>query len=112
MFINLVSCGTTPNIKEIIIGRCYDFQETQSNGKNPLLSVDVDCEELWEVFNNTIAYQDPCNITVETYEELFDIMNNGVHIRDKVMENIFYENIVIIPAIWEFCSMLIDHVVG
>nr|XP_047143636.1 ADP-ribosyl cyclase/cyclic ADP-ribose hydrolase-like [Hydra vulgaris] len=37
--------GTTPNINEIIIGRCLQFKLVSSQNRNPALYVDADCKK-------------------------------------------------------------------
>ncbi|XP_058499059.1 ADP-ribosyl cyclase/cyclic ADP-ribose hydrolase 1-like [Solea solea] len=57
--------GTTPNIKHIVVGRCYDYITLV----NP--SLRYDCEEIWRQFEEAVLLQSSCNVTVENYHPMF-----------------------------------------
>nr|XP_019942750.1 PREDICTED: ADP-ribosyl cyclase/cyclic ADP-ribose hydrolase 1-like [Paralichthys olivaceus]XP_019942751.1 PREDICTED: ADP-ribosyl cyclase/cyclic ADP-ribose hydrolase 1-like [Paralichthys olivaceus] len=57
--------GTTPNIKHIVVGRCYSYITLV----NP--SLRFDCEEIWRQFEEAVLRQSSCNVTVENYHLMF-----------------------------------------
>ena len=68
--------GTTPNIKEVMIGRCWQYQSVSSQNKKDVLNVAVNCTDLWEAFHDAFAYKDPCNIGKADYQKFFQMVNN------------------------------------
>uniref|UniRef100_A0A4W6DXS9 ADP-ribosyl cyclase/cyclic ADP-ribose hydrolase n=1 Tax=Lates calcarifer TaxID=8187 RepID=A0A4W6DXS9_LATCA len=60
--------GTTPNIKHIVVGRCYNYITLV----NP--SLRYDCEEIWRQFEEAVVRQSSCNVTVEDYHQMFYAM--------------------------------------
>ncbi|XP_047123242.1 ADP-ribosyl cyclase/cyclic ADP-ribose hydrolase isoform X1 [Hydra vulgaris] len=80
--------GTTPNIKEIIIGRCNQFQQVSSQNKNPALFVNVDCQQFWSLFNSSFAFKDSCNygeINESSYDLLFNLTKSDSLLKDQAM---------------------------
>ncbi|XP_070538425.1 ADP-ribosyl cyclase/cyclic ADP-ribose hydrolase-like [Ptychodera flava] len=63
--------GTTQNLKEIFIGRCWDYQFVY-NRQSCRTSELKNCTELWELFHDAFAYQSPCNVTSEGYQPFID----------------------------------------
>ncbi|XP_054479359.1 ADP-ribosyl cyclase/cyclic ADP-ribose hydrolase 1-like [Anoplopoma fimbria] len=57
--------GTTPHIKHIVVGRCYDYITLV----NP--SLRFDCEEIWRQFEESVVHQSSCNVTLD-YHQMFD----------------------------------------
>ncbi|XP_069552514.1 ADP-ribosyl cyclase/cyclic ADP-ribose hydrolase 1-like [Brachyistius frenatus] len=60
--------GTTPNIKHIVVGRCYAYVTLLSDSPR------YDCEEIWRQFEEAVARQSSCNVTVEDYSHMFNAM--------------------------------------
>ncbi|XP_003979462.3 ADP-ribosyl cyclase/cyclic ADP-ribose hydrolase 1-like [Takifugu rubripes] len=60
--------GTTPNIKHIVMGRCYEYSTLVNPG------VRYDCESIWRHFEEAVCCQTPCNTTVEDYRHMFYAM--------------------------------------
>ncbi|XP_010770731.1 ADP-ribosyl cyclase/cyclic ADP-ribose hydrolase 1-like [Notothenia coriiceps] len=60
--------GTTPNIKHIVVGRCFNYITLV----NPTLR--LDCEEIWRQFEEAVVRQSSCNVTVEDYNHMFYAM--------------------------------------
>ena len=61
--------GSTPRIKEIVIGRCNDFQH-KTIGSD--LSKWKDCNRIWKTFHQGFAYKNPCGLTQDDYKPYFD----------------------------------------
>jgi len=61
------SSGTTPNIREIFIGRCWAYQHVV----NPTVfqSQEKNCTVLWQHFKEAFANRDPCDVPMERYEK-------------------------------------------
>jgi len=77
--------GTTPNIKEIIIGRCWQYQAIVKLNRLDSLTMDVNCTEVWEAFHNVVKFKDSCTLTKEDYMPVFDLMQRKKKLKDKTM---------------------------
>ncbi|XP_061777637.1 ADP-ribosyl cyclase/cyclic ADP-ribose hydrolase 1 isoform X2 [Nerophis ophidion] len=64
----LAHFGTTPNIKHIVMGRCFNYITLV----NP--SVRYDCEEIWQQFEEAVVQQASCGVAVEDYRHMFQAM--------------------------------------
>lgn len=61
--------GTTPRIKEIVIGRCYDYQYKKIGSNSTTWK---NCSKIWDTFHGAFAYKNPCNLTFDDYKPYFD----------------------------------------
>ncbi|XP_041923053.1 ADP-ribosyl cyclase/cyclic ADP-ribose hydrolase 1 [Alosa sapidissima] len=57
--------GTTPNLKHIVIGRCYNYITLI----NP--SSRYDCEGIWREFEEAVVRRTPCSVRVKDYQRMF-----------------------------------------
>ena len=73
--------GTTQHLKEIFLGRCWDFIENR--GKDLENPSKVDCNELWETFSKSFAFKGPCDVTSKDYALFFDLFDEKP-LNDKV----------------------------
>uniref|UniRef100_A0A8C5LNW2 ADP-ribosyl cyclase/cyclic ADP-ribose hydrolase n=1 Tax=Leptobrachium leishanense TaxID=445787 RepID=A0A8C5LNW2_9ANUR len=75
--------GTSPNLEQIIVGRCYDYIETvnPSAGKK-------NCSQIWEAFKSAFANKDPCSILPSDYE----LFINQTHHAIPPNKSLFWEN--------------------
>ncbi|CAF1263194.1 unnamed protein product [Adineta ricciae] len=77
--------GTTCGLKEIMIGRCYEYQylkyqlflTNQSNVKN--------CTQLYQAFESAVRYKPYCNMNMSTYEKYFQLALSDVHVINRAM---------------------------
>ncbi|CAF0778940.1 unnamed protein product [Rotaria sp. Silwood1] len=77
--------GTTCGLKEIMLGRCQEYQyvkrglflTNQTNIKN--------CTQLYEVFELAVRYKSYCNLNMSTYERYFDLALEGIHVINRAM---------------------------
>lgn len=76
--------GTTKNLENIVIGRCYDYIRIV----NPAVG-EKNCSQLWEAFKNAFINKDPCSILPKDYE-LF--INLSLHTIPPNKVIIFYVN--------------------
>ncbi|XP_063730032.1 ADP-ribosyl cyclase/cyclic ADP-ribose hydrolase 1 isoform X2 [Eleginops maclovinus] len=60
--------GTTPNIKHIVVGRCFNYITLVNS------SLRIDCEEIWRQFEEAVVHQSSCNVTVDDYNHMFYAM--------------------------------------
>lgn len=61
--------GTTKHLKEIFVGRCWDFVENK--GKSLENPAKLDCQELWKAFLKSFAFKGPCDVTFDDYTPFF-----------------------------------------
>lgn len=74
--------GTSGHLKEIFIGRCWDF--VTNKGKYLQNRSKVDCRELWKAFLKSFAFKGPCEVTFDDYTPFFNMyeekpLNDRVH---------------------------------
>lgn len=60
-----VAPGTTPRLREIFIGRCYNYQHVIN--REPFKDREVNCTDLWQKFEQAFRYRDPCDVPPEKY---------------------------------------------
>uniref|UniRef100_A0A8C6UIU1 ADP-ribosyl cyclase/cyclic ADP-ribose hydrolase n=1 Tax=Neogobius melanostomus TaxID=47308 RepID=A0A8C6UIU1_9GOBI len=65
------SLGTTPNIKDIVVGRCYNYMTLINPGTR------YECEDIWTHFEDAVFRQPSCNVTVEDYRQMFHSMTQN-----------------------------------
>ncbi|XP_071798780.1 ADP-ribosyl cyclase/cyclic ADP-ribose hydrolase-like [Asterias amurensis] len=75
--------GTTPNIENIFLGRCLDFQ-TKKAIPDACPPSPVNCNQLWDDFKDAIAYKDPCKIPLDAYDTFIRDVPHQLP-RDKTM---------------------------
>ncbi|KAL4220578.1 cd38 molecule [Mactra antiquata] len=56
--------GTTLNIQQIFLGRCFEYQELPIGR---LTNASQDCQELWRLFSQSWTYKDPNSLTRNDY---------------------------------------------
>ena len=71
--------GTTKHIKEIFIGRCWDFQRKPE--LNHALPTVKDCDRLWMEFHQAFANKDPCKVEQKDYEQFFNSATRGATVK-------------------------------
>ena len=76
--------GTTKRLREIFIGRCWDYQLKANELEEH--STELDCGRLWDKFELAFSHKGPCNVTTEDYRPFFDMYTERP-ITDKVKFN-------------------------
>ena len=66
--------GTTKNIKQIFIGRCYEYQFQ----KNFTEDRELDCNLLWEKFSSAFKNKKPCAVTSDDYTDFLDAIDEDI----------------------------------
>jgi len=74
--------GTSPHLKDIFIGRCWDFIDNK--GKYLQNPGKLDCQKLWKAFLKSFAFKDPCDVTLDDYTHFFN-MYEEKPLKDKVL---------------------------
>ncbi|XP_077333877.1 ADP-ribosyl cyclase/cyclic ADP-ribose hydrolase 2-like isoform X1 [Lithobates pipiens] len=75
--------GTTPNLEDIIIGRCSDYIAIV----NPSVG-DKNCSAIWAAFKSAFASKDPCSVIPSDYELFINMTHHDIP-TDK---SLFWEN--------------------
>ncbi|EOB03210.1 ADP-ribosyl cyclase 1, partial [Anas platyrhynchos] len=65
--------GTTRNLREIVLGRCYSYLAE----RHPALG-DTDCLKIWESLKYAFIYKNPCNTTAEDYQPLMELASHPI----------------------------------
>ncbi|XP_040275017.1 ADP-ribosyl cyclase/cyclic ADP-ribose hydrolase 2-like isoform X2 [Bufo bufo] len=75
--------GTTPNLENIVIGRCYDYIETvnPSVGKK-------NCSAIWEALKSAFISKDPCSVFPSDYEHYINLTLHDI----PMNKSLFWEN--------------------
>ncbi|XP_068686556.1 ADP-ribosyl cyclase/cyclic ADP-ribose hydrolase-like [Montipora foliosa] len=58
--------GSTRHLKDIVLGRCWDFIRQHNN------LGDKNCSRIWDKFYSAFAYKDPCSIKFDEYRPYFE----------------------------------------
>jgi len=73
--------GTSRHLKDIFIGRCWDFIDNKAKYlQNP---GKLDCQKLWKAFLKSFAFKGPCDVTLDDYTHFFN-MYEEKPLKDKV----------------------------
>lgn len=73
------SYGSTKHLKDIVLGRCWDFQRQKVQEE-----ARTNCSKIWDTFYTAFAYKDPCNTTFEDYKPYFDEIGMDIVKPNKV----------------------------
>lgn len=73
------SQGSTKHLKEIVLGRCWDFQRQKVHEGS-----EKNCSKIWETFYKAFANKDPCNSTFADYKPYFDEVGMDIIKPNKV----------------------------
>ncbi|KAM5193296.1 ADP-ribosyl cyclase/cyclic ADP-ribose hydrolase 2-like [Mantella aurantiaca] len=75
--------GTTPNLGDIIIGRCFDYIATV----NPSVG-DKNCTAIWDAFKNAFVGKDSCSVFPSDYELFINMTHHDI----PTNKSLFWEN--------------------
>ncbi|PKU36079.1 adp-ribosyl cyclase cyclic adp-ribose hydrolase 2 [Limosa lapponica baueri] len=75
--------GTTRNLENIAIGRCYDYIRIV----NPAVG-EKNCSGMWEAFKNAFINKDPCSILPKDYELFINLSLHTI----PPNKSLFWEN--------------------
>ena len=76
--------GSTPGLRDIVIGRCEEFQRINVHNRDPEIYVNVNCTLFWEKFSKAFAFNKDCNYTGK-YNDALDYIDSSDSITDKVI---------------------------
>lgn len=71
--------GSTTHLREIVIGRCWDYQRLKSH------EVTKNCSKIWGIFSKAFAYKDPCSVSLADYKPYFDEVGMDIVKPNKVI---------------------------
>lgn len=70
--------GTTRNIQQIFLGRCYYFLNILQKDNCIINASNYDCNDIWNEFYNTIKGKDPCSLTIDNFSKLLNMVNQTI----------------------------------
>lgn len=70
------SRGTTAHLKDVFIGRCWQYQSISKQNEISVLNTKLNCTELWMKFYDSFAYKNPCEVNVSSYSKFFEMLDN------------------------------------
>lgn len=62
--------GTTRHLREIFLGRCWDF--VQNKNTNLVDPENINCDVMWASFMKAFAYKNPCEVKKDDYKDFFN----------------------------------------
>ena len=65
--------GTTPNFKNIFIGRCFYFLNVLHKENCDISLSKLNCSKIWDEFSNVIVNRNPCDITIQDYDKYIEL---------------------------------------
>nr|DBA29301.1 TPA: hypothetical protein GDO54_009539 [Pyxicephalus adspersus] len=65
--------GTTPNLEDIVIGRCYDYIATV----NPSVGA-RNCSAIWAAFRSAFLSKDPCSVFPSDFELFINLTHHDI----------------------------------
>ncbi|XP_021252017.1 ADP-ribosyl cyclase/cyclic ADP-ribose hydrolase 1 isoform X2 [Numida meleagris] len=65
--------GTTRNLREIVLGRCYGYLAERRAELG-----DKDCLKIWESLKDAFIHKNPCNATTEDYQPLMKLASHPI----------------------------------
>ncbi|XP_078267112.1 ADP-ribosyl cyclase/cyclic ADP-ribose hydrolase 2-like [Rhinoraja longicauda] len=71
--------GSTKNLKEIMIGRCFDYLENV----NPSAGM-KNCAEIWEEFLKVFNGKDPCSIKEQDYKKYLSFAEHAIPVNQSI----------------------------
>ncbi|XP_072262982.1 ADP-ribosyl cyclase/cyclic ADP-ribose hydrolase 2 [Pyxicephalus adspersus] len=75
--------GTTPNLEDIVIGRCYDYIATV----NPSVGA-RNCSAIWAAFRSAFLSKDPCSVFPSDFELFINLTHHDI----PANKSLFWEN--------------------
>jgi len=82
--------GSTPFLKELIIGRCHEYLQLSRTNQLPAFTINVDCKEVWNRFRSAWAGKDNCAVKASDYNDFISIIHNDKSVKDKLL---FYSGV-------------------
>ena len=77
--------GTTPNLENIVKGRCSMYKVLGEDNKDLELQINFDCSDFYDTFTKAFKGKDPCKTNFTgAYDEILKFIDNGKSITDKV----------------------------
>ncbi|XP_065591808.1 ADP-ribosyl cyclase/cyclic ADP-ribose hydrolase 1-like [Cyrtonyx montezumae] len=65
--------GTTRNLREIVLGRCYGYLAERRAELG-----DKDCLKIWESLKDAFIHKNPCSATTEDYRPLMELASHPI----------------------------------
>jgi hypothetical protein len=70
--------GTTRNIQQIFLGRCYYFLNILQKDNCLINANDYSCNDIWNEFYNVIKGKEPCSLTIDSFSRLLTLANQTI----------------------------------
>lgn len=70
--------GTTRNLREIFIGRCYEFFHGTHQDKCNINPNRYDCNEIWYKFKEIVIGKDPCEIKMDDFNSFLKSVDHPI----------------------------------
>jgi hypothetical protein len=70
--------GTTRNIQQIFLGRCYYFLNILQKDNCFINANDYNCNDIWNEFHNVIKGRDPCSLSIDNFSRLLAMANQTI----------------------------------
>ncbi|CAF1202608.1 unnamed protein product [Rotaria sp. Silwood1] len=77
--------GTTCGLKEIMIGRCNEYQYLKRGLYLTNTTEVKDCLKLYKLFESAARNKSYCNMNMSTYEDYFNYALEGIHVINRAI---------------------------
>ncbi len=70
--------GTTHNIEQIFLGRCFYFLNILQLSNCNLNDTVYDCNSIWTVFQSVVVGKDPCDLKISDFDDLLKMVDHYI----------------------------------
>ena len=70
--------GTTSNIEQIFMGRCYYFINIQQISNCDIIPSDYDCTQIFKSFKTALVGKAPCNVTISDFDDFLKLASHPI----------------------------------
>jgi hypothetical protein len=85
--------GTTENIREIFLGRCYYFLNILNRDHPFINNFNYDCPIIWQIFKNANIGKNPLKIDIRDYENFLVSVDQFI----PTNKSLFWSETVTVP---------------
>lgn len=69
--------GTTPNFKNIFIGRCLNFLNVLHKENCDIALSNLNCTKIWDEFFKVVVNKNSCDIKIQDYDKYIELTSHN-----------------------------------
>ena len=70
--------GTTSNIEQIFMGRCYYFIKIQQSTNCDINPANYNCSQIFISFKTALVGKDPCSVTIGDFDDFLKLVYHPI----------------------------------